>query len=212
MDAFLSFFGPVVSRHALLAVFLFLLLFSFCLPITEEIALALCGVFIRGAGANFFAVWALGTIALTLADLVYFSAARVFGPRLLRFKLVERFIKPERILKGERYFLRRGPRIIFVCRFVVGLRMPGILAAGLLRMKARTFVAYDGLASLIETPVWLGVGWALGAQFDAETTLINRILAIATPIAVLAAAYLIYRSVKADSALVEDEEVEGERI
>jgi len=204
MSAVLSLFGPFVERYSLLSVFLFLLLFSFVLPITEEIALALSGVFIRSVGESFVLAWLLGAAALTMADLVYFSLARYFGPRLLRFQFVQRLIKPERLAQGERYFVRRGPRIIFACRFVVGLRMPGIIGAGFLRMRLRTFLFYDGLASLIESPVWLAVGWALGAQFDKETTFLNRVIAILTPIAVVVGAYLIYRSVRADSALVSD--------
>lgn len=205
MTNVLSFFGPVVHDHPLLSIFVFLLLFGFMLPISEEIALALSGVFIRSAGTNFFSAWGVGILALTTADLIYFAVARYFGPRLLRFKYIEKFVKPEKVLAGERYFLRRGPGIVFACRFVVGLRMSGILAAGLLRMGLRKFVAYDGLAILLVTPIWLGVGWALGAQFDRETGWISRTIAIITPIAVLAGAALVYKSIRADSARSERE-------
>jgi len=196
----LDFFGPIVQSHPLLSIFVFLLAFGFMLPISEEIALALSGVFIRSAGEDFFAAWGAAVLALVLADLIYFGVARYFGPRLLRFKLVRKFVKEEKVLAGERYFMRRGPGIVFACRFVVGLRMSGILAAGLLRMKARKFLAYDGLALLIVVPIWLSVGWALGAQFDRETGWISRTIAIITPIAALIGAGLVYKSVRADSA------------
>jgi membrane protein DedA with SNARE-associated domain len=194
-----------VQEHPLLAVFLFLFMFGFMLPISEEIALAVSGVFIRGTETNFFLAWGTAVAALISADLVYFAVARYFGPRLLRFRLVQKAVKPEKVLAGERYFLKRGPGIVFACRFVIGLRMSGILAAGLLRMAVRKFLAYDGLAILVVAPIWLGVGWALGAQFDRETGLISRIIAIATPFAVIAAAYLVFRSVRADSAKYQGE-------
>ena len=200
MTRILSFFGPIVESHPLLSVFVFLLAFGFMLPISEEIALALSGVFIRSTEVNFLSAWGVGVLALAIADLIYFGVARYFGPRLLRFRLFRKFVNEEKVLAGERYFMRRGPWIVFACRFVVGLRMSGILAAGLLRMKARKFVSYDGLALLLVTPIWLGVGWALGAQFDRETGWISRSIAIITPIAVLIGAALVYKSVRADSA------------
>jgi membrane protein DedA with SNARE-associated domain len=205
LNGLLSIFGPFVEYHPLLAVFMFLLLFGFVLPITEEIALALAGVFIRSWEVDFFMAWGVGAAALITADAIYFALARYFGPRLLRFKLVRKFVKPEKVLAGERYFMHRGPGIVFACRFVVGLRMSGILAAGILRMNARKFIMYDGLAILLVTPIWLGVGWALGAQFDRETGWISRTIAILTPIAVIVGAFLIYRSIRADRALSETE-------
>ncbi|MDA8425464.1 MAG: DedA family protein [Treponema sp.] len=205
MSQLLGFFGPIVTDHPLLSIFLFLFLFGFMLPIPEEIALALVGVLVNGTNLGMLRTLGVAIAALALADLVYYGLARMVGPRFLRFRLISRLVKPSAILAGEHYFRRRGPRIVFVCRFVVGLRMPGILSAGFLRMQLRRFMAYDGLAILIGTPVWLGVGYALGAKLDREVSLFGKILAILGPIAVIAGAVLVYRSVKADRARAEAE-------
>jgi membrane protein DedA with SNARE-associated domain len=204
----LSFFDPIVTEHAFLSFFIFLLLFGFTLPISEEIALALVGVTARSTGVGFAMALIAALPALMIADLGYYSLARLIGPRLLRFRLFKRFIKPESVCEGERYFHRRGPRIVFACRFVIGLRAPAILAAGLLRMNLRRFISYDGLALVIAVPLWLGVGFALGAQLDSEVGTLGKVLAFIGPAAVVAGAILIYRSVKADKAQAEVESLE----
>jgi membrane protein DedA with SNARE-associated domain len=143
--------------------------------------------------------------ALLLADILYYSLARLIGPRLLRMRIFTRFMKAERVCEGERYFQRRGHRIVFFCRFVIGLRAPAILSAGFLRMPLKKFLAYDGLALLIAAPAWLGVGYALGAQLDSDVGTIGKIVAFAAPVAIVAATVLVYRSVKADRAKAEAE-------
>jgi len=205
VNQILAFFGPILAGHIILSVFIFLVLFGFTLPISEEIALALVGVLVRGTDAGIPETLLVAIAALALADSAYYGLARIIGPRFLRFKFFSRLVKPEAVLAGERYFQRRGPRIVFACRFVVGLRMPAILSAGFLRMRLRRFLAYDGLAILIGTPVWLGVGYALGAQIDKEVGLFGKFLAFLGPMAVVAGAILVYRSVKADRARVEAE-------
>lgn len=205
MNQILAFFGPILAGHLFLSIFIFLVLFGFTLPISEEIALALVGVLIRSTAASIPEAFLVAIAALALADLAYYGLARTIGPRLLRFKFFSHLMKPEAVLAGERYFQRRGPRIVFACRFVVGLRMPAIVGAGFLRMRLRRFLAYDGLAIIVGTPVWIGVGYALGAQVDADVGLFGKFLALIGPAAVITGAILIYRSVKADRARAEAE-------
>ena len=205
MTAVLSFLPSFLGDHLLLSIFFFLLLFGFTLPISEEIALALVGVMVRSTKGGFIDAVLVAVPALLIADTLYYLVARLIGPRLLRMKLLTRMIKPEKVVAGEQYFQRRGPRIVFISRFVVGLRAPVILGAGLLRMRWTQFIVYDGMAILISIPAWLGVGFALGAQLDAEVGLLGKIFAVLGPIAIILGSILIYRSVKADKAKAADE-------
>jgi len=200
MRSFVNVLGPAIAGHQLLASFLFLLLFGFTLPISEEIALALVGVGARSSGIAFLEIGAVSAVALILADLGYYGLARFVGPRILGWRMFSKVIKSTKIEAGERYFHERGPRIVFICRFVVGLRAPAILSAGFLRMSLRKFVIYDGLALLICVPVWLAVGHALGTQLDSEVGRMGKLLAVVAVAAAVVASSLIYRSVKKDRA------------
>jgi membrane protein DedA with SNARE-associated domain len=205
MSQIIGFFGPIVADHTYLAFFVFLLVFGFTLPISEEIALALVGMAARGSNLLMPEALIPAVPALLLADVLYYSIARLIGPRLLRMRIFTRFMKPERVCEGERYFQRRGNRIVFLCRFVIGLRAPAILSAGFLRMPLKKFLAFDGLALLIAAPAWLGVGYAFGAQLDSGVGTIGKIVAYVAPVAIIAATVLVYRSVKADKARAEAE-------
>lgn len=204
-----AFLQPLLSHHAELSIFVFLLLFGFTLPISEEIALALVGVTLGATGLSFIDALLVAYPALLVADLGYYGAARAFGPRLLRSKAFARIVKPSLVLEGERYFERRGPRIVFICRFVIGLRASALVAAGILRMSFKRFLGYDSLAVFISTPIWIGVGLAFGAQFDSSVGLIGKLFAFAGPSAAILAALFVYRSVKKDQALAMSESAQG---
>jgi membrane protein DedA with SNARE-associated domain len=212
LDFILSFLPASVTQNPIPYAFFFLLLFGFTLPICEEIAVALVGVTMRATGTSFVVSAAVALAAILIQDTGYFLVARVFGPKIIRHKLLAKLLKPTSIADGERYFLRRGPFIVFSSRFVVGLRAPVIMGAGFLRMRWSRFVLYDFLAAIIMTPAWLFVGFALGAQFDKDVGLLSKFFAILGPIAIVGGAFLIYRSVKADKAKVNAEmkaEAEG---
>jgi membrane protein DedA with SNARE-associated domain len=205
LDKLLSILPSFVTNAPLPFAFCFLILFGFTLPICEEIAVALVGVTMRATDIGFLPAACVALLAILIQDAGYFLIARVFGPKLLRHKLFARFIKPESIESGERYFKRRGPFIVFTTRFVVGLRAPVIMSAGFLRMHWPRFTLYDFLAAAIMTPAWLLVGYLLGAQFDSSVGSFTKFFAFLGPAAIVIGAVLIYRSVKADRAKVEAE-------
>ena len=200
MNALFSVLPNFVTQNPLPYAFFFLLLFGFTLPISEEIAVALVGVTMHATRTAFSLAVAVALVAILIQDAAYFFIARVFGPKIIRHKLLAKLIKPKSIDGGERYFLRRGPFIVFSSRFVVGLRAPVIMGAGFLKMRLGRFILYDFLAAAIMTPAWLLVGYSLGAQFDSRVGLLTKVFAIIAPLAIIAGAFLIYRSVKADKA------------
>jgi len=205
VNALISVLPSFVTLHPLPYAFFFLLLFGFTLPICEEIAVALVGVTMHATDTSFLLATAIALTAILIQDTAYFFIARVFGPKIIRHKLLARLIKPSSIDGGERYFLRRGPFIVFSSRFVVGLRAPVIMGAGFLRMRLHRFILYDFLAAAIMTPAWLFVGFSLGAQFDSRVGFLSKFFAIVGPLAVIAGAFLIYRSVRADKAKADAE-------
>lgn len=192
-----------IARDPLPFAFIFLMVFGFTTPICEELAVAFVGATLKAAGAHFVLAAAAALAALLIQDTLVYLAARAFGAKLLRHRLLSKLVNPKAIAGGERYFLRRGPSVVFSSRFVVGLRSAVIMGAGLLKLPWPRFALYDALAAAIMTPVWLSVGFALGAGLDRELGPLARIFGIAGPVAVVAAAFLVYRSVKADKAKAE---------
>jgi membrane protein DedA with SNARE-associated domain len=182
----------------LLAGFVFLLCFGFTLPIPEELALVITGLTLRSVGRPYLEVAAVACLALALSDLGYYSIARFLGPRLIRVRLLRGIFKSGKIEESERYFARRGPRILFVCRFVVGLRAAAIMSAGFLRLPCRRFLSRDLPALCIGAPLWLAVGFSIGLQFERGIGALGRALSVVGPVAAVVAGILVYRGVMAD--------------
>jgi membrane protein DedA with SNARE-associated domain len=199
MSGLLSLLPGFVARDPLPYVFLFLLCFGFATPLCEELAVALVGATVKATGAPPLLALAAALAAVLLQDTAFFILARLFGAKVLRHRLIAKLIKPKAIEDGERYFLRRGPFVVFASRFVVGLRSAVILGAGFLKMPWPRFALYDFCAAAIMVPAWLFVGFALGSQFDAKADLLAKAFGLLAPVAVVAGV-LVLRSVRADKA------------
>ena len=171
-------------------IFLFLIIYSFSIPITEEIALVLVGIIAHARGLNFWIVYIASYPGIYGSDLVYYFVARQFGFRLLSSRFARRFIKPKKVLASERYFQRKGPHISFFSRFFVGIRAPVMIAAGLLRMKFIVYALYDGLAAIIATFFWLTAGFFFGRMLEKGLNSLCFVFSIAAPLFMIGGAIL----------------------
>lgn len=183
--------------------FVFLLIYSFSLPITEEIALVFVGIMAHARDCNFFLVLLVAYPGIFGSDVVYYTVAKYFGFRLLSSRLFQRLIKPKKVYASERYFKRRGPRIAFFCRFVMGIRAPAMIAAGLLRMPFRIFARYDGLSALISTVFWLSAGFYFGSLIERGLHTLLFIFSILTPVLMLSGVLFIRHKIACEERRIE---------
>lgn len=191
-----GFLEAILASHALLAFFLFTLLYSFSLPICEEIALILVGMLAHKSGVSPWLAALVSYPGIFGSDVGYYWLARHFGGGLLRSRFFSRFVKPRKVLASELYFKHRGPRIAFFCRFLVGLRASGMIAAGILRMPFRLFALYDGLAASLSTVAWIGLGYFWGDMLASGLPVMGKVAAIATPIGAVGILAVFYLRIK----------------
>ena len=204
MSAFAAALPAFLARNPLPFEFAFLLLFGFCLPISEEIALALVGATFKAAGSPLWAAVPVALAALLVQDNAFFFLARVLGSRLFKIRLLSRLFRSRAVEGGRRYLELRGPAVVFTSRFVVGLRSAVILGSGFLGLAWRRFALFDALAASISTPAWLYLGYALGSQIEAGAG-VSRLLGLAGPAAVVAIAVAVFLGVRADRARADAE-------
>ena len=142
-----------------LAVFFVLILCGFGIPIPEDVTLVAGGV-ISGLGYTDVHIMAVVGMAGVLAgDGIMFLLGRHYGDRLLRFTPVARLLNPKRYAQVQQKFDRYGNRVLFVARFLPGLRSPMFLAAGMSRkISFWRWLAMDGLAAALSVPVWVYLG------------------------------------------------------
>jgi membrane protein DedA with SNARE-associated domain len=87
-----------------------------------------------------------------------------YGARILQWRLVARVLTPGRYAKVQEKFERYGNRLMFIARFLPGMRTAVFITAGSThRVSFLRFLLLDGLAALISVPSWVDLG-SLGAD------------------------------------------------
>lgn len=145
--------------YGYVAVFVVLLACGFGLPIPEDITLVAGGV-ISGLGyADVHIMFVVAMVGVLIGDGIMFTVGHFFGPRVLQFKPVQKLITPERYALVQEKFAKYGQWVIFVARFMPGLRSPVFVIAGVSRkISYLKFFAIDGFAALISVPIWVYLG------------------------------------------------------
>ena len=152
------------AENGYLAVFRVLLVSGFGVPIPEDVSLVAGGI-IAGLGyADPRAMCAVGMAGVMFGDSMMFLVGRHFGVRAMRLRWVAHVLTPRRYAMVQAKFDRYGNRLMFVARFLPGLRTAVFLTAGMThRVSFLRFVALDGLAAAISVPLWVYLGY-FGAE------------------------------------------------
>lgn len=156
MAAFLeSFF----LQYGYAAVFSVLIACGFGVPIPEDITLVTGGI-ISGLGyTDPHIMVAVGIAGVLAGDGLVFAAGRLWGDNIMRFRFIARVMTPQRYAQVEEKFEKYGNWVLFVARFLPGLRTAVFVTAGISRkVSYLRFILMDGLAALISVPVWIYLG------------------------------------------------------
>jgi len=149
------------SDFSLWVLFTVLIFCGLGFPIPEDIILALAGIFNAENGGNITETIALMYIGILLGDSIAFSLGRFYGKRVLKIKFFAKLLSIERQDQVVKLFKRYGTWVVFVARFLPGLRSLVFFTAGTFHYPFWKFILMDGLAAIISAPffVWLG-HWA----------------------------------------------------
>ena len=150
----------IFAENGYLAVFIALMICGAGLPLPEDITLVAGGV-IAGLGyANVHAMVALAMFGVLLGDCAIFLLGYRHGARILQWRFVARILTPARYAKVQEKFHRYGNRVLFIARFLPGMRTTIYLTAGMThRVSFLRFLLLDGSAALISVPFWVYLGY-----------------------------------------------------
>lgn len=183
-----------------LGVFVVLVTASFGVPIPEDIPLLTGGFLCHNGLAKLPIMIAVGVTGVLTGDIVLFLMGRRFGHHIVEHRFIRRLVKPSRLLAAEKIFAHHGVKILFVGRFLPGLRAMLFMAAGVLRVRPLIFVAVDGSAACISVSilVLLGAFFADSAERIMEDLRIAKhtIAVVAIVAAVIAAGVWLLRRQK----------------
>jgi membrane protein DedA with SNARE-associated domain len=150
----------IFAENGYLAVFIALMICGAGLPLPEDITLVAGGV-IAGLGyVNVHGMFALAMFGVLLGDSAIFLLGHHYGARMLKWRLVARILTPKRYAMVQEKFVRYGNRMLFIARFLPGMRTTVYITAGTShRVSFTRFLLIDGLAALISVPFWVYLGY-----------------------------------------------------
>jgi membrane protein DedA with SNARE-associated domain len=140
------------------------------LPIPTEITLPLAGFLVGQGRFSFFPVLIWTTASAVIASVILYVPGRWFGEERLR-RLVRRFgrfvlVKESDLDKASRLFEQHGAMAILIGRLIPGVGTLISVPAGIYRMPILGwFMFFTVLDSIVYNAIFIGLGWALGAQW-----------------------------------------------
>lgn len=160
----------MLGRTGVVGVFLLTLLETVFPPIPSEFIMPLAGYLASRGEMGVIAAVAAGTLGSTAGALLLYAVGRKVGEERLK-SFAGRHgrwltLLPRDVDRASDWFSRHGAWAVFGCRLVPGLRSLISLPAGIHGMPLLVFVACTLLGSALWTGLLVGVGYALGANFE----------------------------------------------
>lgn len=193
----LNFLVGFFTSYGYFAVFGVLILCGFGLPVPEDVTLIAGGVISALGDTNVHFMFGVGMAGVLVGDGVVFSAGYFFGPKILENKFVKKFVTPERYNSVQNQFEKYGKWVVFMARFMPGLRTPIFLSAGISkRVTYARFLLTDGFAAVISVPIWIYMGYFLAHNFNDLLAYMHRAQAVIFGLLGAAILFIVYKFLK----------------
>jgi membrane protein DedA with SNARE-associated domain len=150
--------GLLITHGSYLSIFFVLVLTGSGLPIPEEVPIILAGYLSADGALNPYLAFMWCVLGAIVGDCVMYVIGYHFGRPVLRdHRWFARFVTPKREIQIEDQFRKHGLKVFFIARFLVGLRSPVYLTAGILRVSFRRFFLIDLFCAsvVVGTFFWL---------------------------------------------------------
>lgn len=159
--------ADLVSSMGALGVGLLTALETVFPPIPSEVVLPLAGFLAQQGRLGLVWVLVASVVGSVAGALVLYGVARRIGPQratalVARLPLVD----ADDVERASGWFERHGRAAVFFGRLVPGVRSLISLPAGAQRMPVLQFVAYTTAGSAVWCAVLVGLGYALGTQWQ----------------------------------------------
>ncbi|MBN6710279.1 DedA family protein [Canicola haemoglobinophilus] len=157
MELLINFF----TDYGYFAVFFVLIICGFGVPIPEDITLVSGGV-IAGLypnEVNVHIMLVVSMLGVLIGDSTMYWLGRIYGVKILRTRLMKKIVTFKRLKMVKEKFAKYGNRVLFVARFLPGLRAPIYMVSGITRrVSFIRFVFIDFCAAIISVPIWVYLG------------------------------------------------------
>lgn len=164
MPAWIEIYLTAANPYFYPFVFLSLYASGLGMPISADLVFLSVGYIAYQGQADYKILVPLAISAIMATDATMFWIARKFGRNLISVWPFRKVITPERLLETESSYHHYGYRMIFLARFMPGIRTVFVFAGGLLRLNLPKFMLYDFLGGIIAIPCTIySVKWVAGS-------------------------------------------------
>lgn len=161
----LTFLTPY-GTHSYFVMFGILIACGFGFPMPEDVVLITGGILASHDVTNFWMVNAVCMAGVLMGDGIVFSLGRYFGPQIKKKGIFKKIFTEKVDRRAEAIIKKYGDKVVFMARFMPGLRTPIFLTCGIYQVKPWKFVALDGFAALISVPLWIYIGYVFGQNLE----------------------------------------------
>jgi membrane protein DedA with SNARE-associated domain len=153
------------ADHFYIALFVLMVVDTMGLPLPSELPLLYGGYLISQHRLNIVPAGLLAATGALVGSLIAYAISRRVGRAVILRWGRRVFITEEHLHRSERWFERRGPAAVFVCRMIPLARTLISIPAGIAEMPPMRFGIYTFTGSLPWAFALLGAGWALGSSW-----------------------------------------------
>ena len=162
---FLNFLLPY-GLYSYFVMFGVLIACGFGFPMPEDVILVTGGILSARGVCDFWMTNAVCMAGVLIGDGIVYFIGRRFGPEVKESRLFRRVLNEKVDAKISNIFAKYGDKVVFMGRFMPGLRMPIFLTAGIYRVSPFKFFGLDGFAAVVSVPAWIYVGYIFGDNFE----------------------------------------------
>ena len=162
------------GTHSYFFIFGILIACGFGLPMPEDILLVTGGVLASRGVIHLHLIILVTLVGVLLGDGMIFSMGKFFGPKIKNRKFFQLILPPDRDLKVADIIRKYGEKVIFMARFMPGLRTPIFFTTGTYQIPFWKFILFDGVAALISVPTWVYIGYVFGTNLEQLAKVIKK--------------------------------------
>jgi len=158
--------SQLIERSHYLGPALVLFLCGLGLPLPEEVTLIASGLLLYQGKVAFIPITLVCSAAILAGDTVPYFLGRRYGLKALENRWVAKVLHPERFAIVEGKFKKHGSGVVFMCRFLPGIRIPAYFTAGTLGMGYPRFLFLDALGVMISVPTSIYLAMYFGGKIE----------------------------------------------
>jgi membrane protein DedA with SNARE-associated domain len=195
--SFISNVPGTVRSWGYVGVFGLMLLESSSLPVPSEVVLPFAGVLVAMGDLNLWLTITVATIAGVIGSLIDYYIGLKGVHILMEHKILGKAVFSTKQLEtAAHWFNKRGSIMVFLARFVPGIRTLISFPAGAVKMSMPKFLVYTAFGCLLWNSLLIYAGVYLGNSWKEVAGVLHYILIAVVIVAVIVFAYYIFSKKK----------------